>query len=50
MDTVDKIGLHISFDAATEKDMIMSNVNKTFYREQAKKKILDEFNIQNISI
>ncbi len=50
MDTVDKIGLHISFDPATEKDMIMSNVNKTFYREQAKKKILGEFNIQNISI
>ncbi|MDD3262355.1 MAG: hypothetical protein PHR61_00760 [Candidatus Absconditabacteria bacterium] len=50
MDTVDNIGLQISFDAATEKDMIMSNVNKTFYKEQAKKKILDDFNIQNIEI
>ncbi len=53
MDVVDNIGLQVSFDKATKQDMIMSWVNKTFYREQAKKKILGEFNIgniQNISI
>lgn len=49
MEVVNGINISVVLDPATEQDMIMSGISKTFYEEQARKTILGDINIQNIS-
>jgi hypothetical protein len=50
IEALNNIEISLVLDPASNQDMIMSGVSKTFYEEQARKTILGDINIQNISL
>jgi hypothetical protein len=50
IEALNNIEISLVLDPASNQDMIMSGVTQTFYEEQARKTILGDINIQNISL
>lgn len=50
MEKIDTLAIQISFDIPENQKMIMSEASKNLYREKAKKTMLSNFNIQQLTI